>query len=71
MGLFSIVTHGFVVCGQEYCSVLLAGHCTGQHLYLHLFCADVFLGCGCRQCEMLTWMKNRIIHYPLFVCDYI
>lgn len=40
-------------------------------VYRHLFGARVCLGFGSRQCEMLTRMKNRIIHYPLFVCDYI
>lgn len=51
--------------------VLLAGHCAGQHLRLLLLCAGVCLAFGCRQCNILTPMKNRIIHYLLFVCDYI
>lgn len=66
-----VMTHTFVVHRQGLCFVVLAGHCTGQHLYLLLLCADVCLGFGCRQCDMLTQMKNRIIHYLFFVCDYI
>lgn len=62
---FFVVTHVFVVYRQEHSFVLLAGHCTGRHFYLHVLCADVCLGFGCRQCEMLTRMKNRIIHYAL------
>lgn len=39
----------FAVYRQEGSFVLLAGHCTGQHFYLHLLCADVCLSSGCRQ----------------------
>lgn len=51
-------THMFVVHSQGHCFVVLAGHCTGQHLYVPLLCADVCLGlvAGSRTC----WHRWKI-----------